>query len=119
LVLTDSGLQYFLSIPFRVRAAFASGQAIAPFIYADEPFFADYLAVERLLQGRSQRLVAEESGIGRDRLGVLVSLFEEHGTLGLLPEVGMIEVDPRLEHLTILVKSARPHERANVSFRQA
>jgi hypothetical protein len=102
-----------------VRAAFASGQAIAPFIYADEPFFADYLTVERLLQGKSKRLLAEEFGIGRDRLSVLASLFEEHGTLGLLPEIGMMEVDPRLEQLAILVKSARPHEHANLTLRLA
>jgi len=119
-VLTDSALQYFLSIPFRVRAAFAGSQAIAPFIYADEPFFADYLAVEKLrAKGKSQRLVSGEFGIGRERLGVLDDLFEKHGTVGLLPEIGRVEVDPRLEQLAVLVKSARPHEHASLALRLA
>lgn len=120
MVLTDSSLQYFLSLPFRVRAAFADSQTIAPFVYADESFFVDYLAVEKLrVQRKSLRIVSEEFGIGRERLGILDSLFEEHGTVGLLPEISKIEVDRRLEQLVVLVKSARPHEHASLALRLA
>lgn len=120
MLLTDSALQYFLSIPFKVRAACAEGQAIAPFAYADEPFFSEYMAVEKLrAQGKSQRLVAEEFGIGRERLSALDSSFVQLGMVGLLPEIGTIEVDPRLEQLAVLVKSARPHEHASLVLRLA
>jgi len=48
-------------------------------------------------------------GIGRTTFGQWEKSFVAHGTLGLLSEIPHIEVDPLLERLVVVVRSARPH----------
>jgi len=120
MILTDTASKYFSLIPFKVRAAAAKHQAPALFTYEDEDFFVAYEALgRRRVKGGSQRSVANDLCIGRDHLRLLESRFNKHGTIGLLPEVGKIDVDPRLERLAVLVKSARPHEHASLTLRLA
>jgi hypothetical protein len=45
--------------------------------------------------------------------------FINHGAIGLLPNLSQIQIDPKLEKLIVLVKSSRPHERANYTLKLA
>lgn len=45
--------------------------------------------------------------------------FVTSGTIGLLPQLSFVELDPRLERLVVLVKSARPHENSSLALRLA
>ncbi|HEB29796.1 MAG TPA: hypothetical protein ENI15_02835 [Spirochaetes bacterium] len=45
--------------------------------------------------------------------------FVEHGTIGLLPELSYVEVDTRLERLTVLIKTCRTHESASLVLKLA
>jgi len=120
MVFTDATLEYFSLIPYRIRRAMAETQAFAPFAYEDEPFFRTYEAMElRWKKRRSRREVAQSLGISRDKLKALEERFAKYGALGLLPELSGSPVDPRLERLVVLVKSARPHEHANLALRLA
>ncbi len=120
MILSEATKQYFSKLPYRVRSAMAEQSWALPFTYEDESFFKAYKAVEKRCAKREpQRKVAEDLSIGRDHLRELENQFLTYGTIGLLPELGQIEVDPRLERLTILVKSARPHEHANLTLRLA
>jgi transcriptional regulator with XRE-family HTH domain len=120
MIFTGTTLDYFSLIPHKVRSAMAQTQAIAPFAYEDEPFFAAYQALEKRQGNRmSQRAVAEELGLSRDRMRDLEGRFEQYGTIGLLPEVAHVDVDPNLERLVVLIKSARPHENASHALQLA
>lgn len=68
---------------------------------------------------KSQRSVANSFNISRQTLKEWEIGFTEYGALGLLPELSFVDVDPQLEKLIILIKSARPHERANYVLRLA
>ncbi len=64
-------------------------------------------------------MVAEHLSISRDALKKWEEHFVEHGTIGLLLELSYIEIDPRLERLTVLIKSCRPHESASLALKLA
>lgn len=118
MVLTDVTWKYFSLIPYKVRAAMGKTDAVAPFVYEDESFFTYYEAmVRRRAQRQTQRAVAETLLISRDILRQLEDQFLMHGTIGLLPELAHVGIDPRLERLVVLIKSARPHENASLALR--
>lgn len=118
MVFPDSVKTYFASIPFNVRAALAQRNSLVPFLYDQEPFFPAYDALfRRRARRQSQRLVASELSLGRDRLQQLERAFLQHGTLGLLHDIPFLDVDPRLEQLVVLIKSARPHQHAALALR--
>jgi hypothetical protein len=120
MVPNETTLKYFTKIPFRVRSAFAQSKSSVAFEYEDELFFRSYEALYQIwVKRKSQRSVAESSNISRQTLKELEIGFIEYGTLGLLPELSFVDVDPQLEKLIILIKSARPHERANYALRLA
>ena len=64
-------------------------------------------------------MVAEHLNISRDTLKTWEEHFTDHGTIGLLSELSYVEVDPRLEKLTVLIKSSRLHESASLALRLA
>jgi len=120
MVLTDSTWNYFSQIPFRVRSALASSQSSVPFEYEDEIFFKSYDALCNIWVNRkSQREVAEHQNISRKTLKNWETSFVDYGTIGLLPELSFVDIDSRLEKLIVLIKSARPHERASHALRLA
>jgi hypothetical protein len=57
--------------------------------------------------------------IGRNKFREWEREFIKYGTIGLLPELTCIELDPRLEKLVILIKTSRPHESATLALRLA
>jgi hypothetical protein len=118
MVFTDATWKYFSIIPFKVRAAMSQSQAVAPFLYEDESFFTCYEAmVRRRAQHQTQRAVAQGLSISRDVMRQMEDRFLNHGTIGLLPQVLSVDVDPRLERLVVLIKSARPHKNASLALR--
>ena len=120
MVFTDTTWKYFSLIPFKVRAAMADSRTYVPFTYEDEPFFASYKALHKTwVKRQSQRMVAEHLSISRDTLKTWEEHFTDHGTIALLPELSYVEVDPRLEKLTVLIKSSRLHESASLALRLA
>jgi hypothetical protein len=120
MVPTETTLKYFTQIPFRVRSAFAQSKSAVAFEYEDEPFFSSYETLYQIwVKRKSQRSVANAFNISRQTLKGWEISFTEYGALGLLPELSFVDVDPQLEKLIILIKSARPHERANYALRLA
>lgn len=120
MILTDSTLNYFSQIPFRVRAALAYSQSSVPFEYEDEVFFKSYDALCSVWAGyKSQRAVADIHGISRQTMKHWETSFVDYGTVGLLPELSFVDIDPLLEQLIVLIKSSRPHERASHALRLA
>ena len=120
MVFTDATWEYFSLVPFKVRAAMAESKAYVPFDYEDEPFFPSYDALHKTwVKRQSQRMVAEHLSISRDTLKKWEQHFVDHGTIGLLPELSYVDVDPRLEKLTVLIKSCRPHESASLALKLA
>jgi hypothetical protein len=120
MVLTDTAREYFLSIQFRVRQAAAKSPALVPFDYEDESFFSAYEAVTDVWKNRKpQRIVAESLNISRNTLKDWDHSFALYGSVGLLPEISQVQVDPALERLAVLVKLSRPHERASHALRLA
>jgi hypothetical protein len=120
MVLTESTWKYFAQIPFLVRSAMAHCQSGVPFEYEDEPFFKSYDALYHVwVERKSQRAVADSHSISRQTLSKWETLFVDYGTVGLLPDLSFVDVDPRLEKLIILIKSSRPHERASHALRLA
>jgi hypothetical protein len=118
MVFTDATWKYFEKIPFRVRAALAHLQSSVPFQYDDEPFFKSYDAICSLWAHRnSRRSVADTHSISRQKLTELEQLFIDYGSVGLLPELSFVDIDSRLEQLIVLIKRARPHERASHALR--
>jgi len=120
MILTDSTWNYFSQIPFRVRAALAYSQSSVPFEYEDEVFFKSYDALCSVWAGyKSQRAVADSQDISRQTLKNWEASFVDYGTVGLLPELSFVDIDPLLEKLIVLIKSSRPHERASHALRLA
>ena len=108
-VFTDSTFRTFSIVPALVRVAMAEQQTQTPYRYENEPFFPAYDALFRIWKKReSQRKVAAEFGIGRDTLRGWEDAFLRHGAIGFLRIPGLVEVDPRLERLVLLVRQARP-----------
>jgi hypothetical protein len=108
-VFTDSTFRTFSIVPALVRVATAEQQTQTPYRYENEPFFPVYDALFRIWKKReSQRKVAAEFGLGRDTLRGWEDAFLRHGAIGFLRIPGLVEVDPRLERLVLLVRQARP-----------
>ena len=98
----------------------AGSKAYVPFAYEGELFFHSYDALYKIWRKRqSQRMVAEHLTICRATLKKWQEHFVDHGTVGLLPELSYVDVDPWLEKLTILIKACRPHESASLALRLA
>jgi hypothetical protein len=117
---TETTLKYFAKISFRIRAALTQTKSAVAFEYEDEPFFKSYEALYQIwVKRKSQRSIAESFSISRQTLKDLETKFSKYGSLGLLPELSFIDVSTQLEKLIILIKSARPHERANYVLRLA
>lgn len=113
-------MDYFSQVPYRINAALAEIQSSVPFEYDDEPFFDSYNAIYQVwVKYQSQRSVANQCHVSRQTFKEWESNFVNYGTVGLLPELSFIDVEPKLEKLVVLVKSARPHERANYILRLA
>lgn len=64
-------------------------------------------------------MVVEHLNISRDTMKKWEEHFVEHGTIGLLPELSYVEVDTRLERLTVLIKTCRTHESASLVLKLA
>jgi hypothetical protein len=120
MVLTDSTFGYFQKLQHRVRASLAELSSGVPFAYSEEPFFELYDVLRQIWRGRkSKRSISNEKKIGRGNLKKIEDNFISYGTVGLLPELSLIRVDPLLEKLVVLVKSSRPHEHASHALRLA
>jgi len=84
------------------------------YTYDGEPFFIAYEAISQTWQKRiPQRDVAKALAVSRNTLKTWEQRFVASGVVGLLPDLTFAEVNPDLERLVLLIKSARPHERAN------
>lgn len=120
MVFTESTCKYFSQIPFRVRSALAHAKSSVPFEYDDEPFFKSYDTLYQVwVKRKSQRLVSESQSINRQTFKNWETRFVDYGTVGLLPELSFVKIEPRLENLIVLITSSRPHERANYALRLA
>jgi len=120
MVLTDAAREHFSLIQFRVRKAIAESRSSVPFAYEEEPFFLAYYAISEVWKRRrAQREVAESLEISRNTLKIWDQLFVDYGSVGLLPEVSHVPIDPALERLALLIKTSRPHERANYALNLA
>ena len=108
-VFTDSTFRTFALIPALVRAATAEQQTHTPYRYENEPFFQAYDALFLIWRKReSQRKVSAQLGVGRDTIRGWEDAFVRHGAIGFLRMPAVVEVDPRLERLVLLVRQARP-----------
>ncbi len=120
MIFTEATRDYFSKVQFKVRSALARSASDVPFAYDDESFFQAYdLLYQIWVKRKSQRAVAETNAINRQKLKDWETGFTNYGTVGLLPELSFVDVDPQLERLVILVKTSRPHERANYTLRLA
>lgn len=120
MVLTDATWKYFSLIQCRVRKAMAQSPSSIAFAYQDEEFFRAYHAISEVWAKRkSQREVAQSLNISRKTMKRWEQNFVEYGALGLLPELSYVPVEPGLEKLVVLIKTCRPHERANFTLRLA
>lgn len=120
MVFTESTWNYFANIPFKVRSALVRSLSSVPYEYDDEPFFKAYDALRSVwVERKSQRSIADFNCISRQTLKKWEMAFVDHGTVGLLPELSFVKIDPQLERLIVLIKSSRPHERASHALRMA
>lgn len=120
MVFTDTTWKYFSLAQSYIRAAKAESTTSIPFEYNNEPFFKSYNALYEVWKKRiSKRTVAHALNVGRDTLLKWEVEFMNHGAIGLLPNLSQIQIDPKLEKLIVLVKSSRPHERANYTLKLA
>ncbi len=70
-------------------------QSSVPFEYDDEPFFDSYNAIYQVwVKYQSQRSVANQCHVSRQTFKEWESNFVNYGTVGLLPELSFIDVDP-------------------------
>lgn len=115
MVLTDSTFKFFSILQSNVRTAIASSQSDIPYAYEGEEFFRTYEIIRQLWAQRiSQRQLAHTAEVSRNMLREWENKFVCYGAIGLLSEITYVEVDPRLESLTRIVRAARPH--ANSSY---
>ena len=120
MILADTTRNYFSTIQFRVRKAVAESRSSVAYTYEEEPFFTAYESISLVWQKRKpQRDVAQSMAISRNTLKIWEQKFVTYGTVGLLPELSYVPVEPALERLVLLIKSARPHERANYALTMA
>lgn len=120
MVFTDTTYKYFANMPHKIRAAVADSKSDTPFFYQDEPFFEAYEALYKLWVKRiSQKEVAQSLNIGRDKLKQWELSFSDYATIGLLPQLPYVKVEPKLEKLVVLIKASRPHESASLALRLA
>ncbi len=120
MVFTDATWKYFSLTQFRIRAALAQSQSSVLFEYDEEPFFNSYNALYEIWKKRkSQRQIAKLLNISRETFTKWEESFVNCGTVGLLPSLSQIQIEPQLEKLIILIKSSRPHERANYTLKLA
>jgi len=120
MVFTKRTLEYFSLIQYHVRTAVVKSVTSVPFAYEEESFFKAYNALEDIWRKRiSQRQVAHTNKVSREKLKEWEKSFIKHGTVGLLPDLSFVVVDSKLERLVVLIKSCRPHERANFILRLA
>ena len=107
-------------MPHKIRAAVAQSKSDIPFFYQDEPFFDAYAAIEKIwIKRKSQKKIAQSLNIGRDKIKQWELNFSNYGTIGLLPQLSHVKVDPKLEKLVVLIKASRPHESASLALRLA
>ena len=120
MVFSDSTWDYFSLRPFKVRVTVAQCAPDFPFRYEGESFFQAYEAMHQLWAKRqSQRNIAQTFSISRKTLKEWQLRFVNDGTIGLLPELSYLAVDPQLEDLVLLIKLARRHESASLALRLA
>lgn len=120
MVFTDATWKYFSLTQFRIRAALAQSQSSVPFEYDGESFFNTYNVLYKIWKkGKSQRQIAQSVNISRATLTKWDENFVKYGTVGLLPNLSHIQIESQLERLIILIKSCRPHERANYTLKLA
>ena len=120
MVFTDASLKYFSLIQFRIRSALAKLQSSVPYEYEGESFFQAYHSLYEIwINKKSQRQVSKSLSINRETLIKWEKNFIQYGVLGLLPKISHIKIDPQLEKLIILIKTTRPHERANYTLKIA
>ena len=120
MVFTDTTYKYFSLIQFKVRKAIAQSPTCVPFAYEDESFFKAYHGIYQIWKKRtSLRQVTQSLKVRKKTLHKWEQDFVQYGAIGLLPELAYMSVDPLLEKLVVLVKSCRPHERANFTLRLA
>ncbi len=120
MVFTDATYKYFSLIQFKVRKAIAQSSTSVPFVYEDESFFKAYHAVWQIWKKRASLCqVAKSLKVRKKTLSKWEHDFVQYGAVGLLPELSYVPVNPLLEKLVVLIKSCRPHERANFTLRLA
>jgi DDE family transposase len=120
MLVADNVKDYFLLIPSNIRHSLASSNAIIPFEYDNESFFQAYRCLYQLWVKRtSQKAIIEKENISKHKLKEWEDNFEQFGAAGLLQNLHFIDVNPLLERLIILIKSARPHESAALALRLA
>jgi hypothetical protein len=120
MVFTDPAFQFLSLLQSNVRAALAETQQPMPFVYPNETFFTAYEALYRVWKKRQpQRSVVHSLAISRNTLRKWEENFVRYGALGLLTPLPDVHVDPSLERLAILVKSARPHAPASTTLQLA
>ncbi len=115
MVFTDKSLKIFSVLQSNVRQALVSSHSDIPYTYKGETFFKAYKSVHQIWgERKSKRSIAQSASMSRRLLREWENRFVEYGTIGLLPDIPCLKVDPRLEYLTQLVRAARPH--ANSSY---
>lgn len=108
MVLSEPAIENLRSLQSRVRAA---SKAEAPYEYASELFFQRYEWLRAVwFDRKSRRDVANGGSVGRHTIKECEEFFVKSGAAGLLSDIELLNVDPRLERLTLLVKEARAHE---------
>jgi len=114
MVFPDTTARFFSLLQSNVRAAVVDLPSETPFCYADESFFKAYAAVQQFWAKRkAQRQVAESFSVSRTTLKNWETTFVRHGAMGLLSSLAFVDVEPGVERLVKLVRTARPH--ANTS----
>jgi len=110
MIFTDNSFKFFSLIQSHVRSSLAKAHSEIPFQYDGEVFFKAYEAIQRVWTKReSQRQIAISTEISRATFKKWETSFVKYGAIGLLHQPSFVEVDPRLEKLVVLVRSAYPH----------
>jgi hypothetical protein len=110
MVFTDSSLKELSMIQHRVRTAIAQSASPIPYTYEGEFFFTAYEALRSIWKKRaSQRTTSEQFSLGRSTIRDFEKAFVDFGAMGLLSIPSSVPVNPQLERLVVMVKTARPH----------
>ena len=114
MVFSDPTFRFFSLLQSNVRVALAGMPSETPFSYSGESFFKAYEALRRVwVKRQAQRQVAQSLSVSRATLKSWESRFIQNGAMGLLSSLSFVDVDPRIESLVKIVRTARPH--ANTS----